>query len=408
MWRKGALKAIATIVQNRIIHTRAAQHIAALIIYVLLGIGMTWPLAAHWNTAVVGGPEGFVYPGFEDASQNVWNIWWVRRALELGLNPFWTPILYYPEGVQMYLQTMNLPDALITLPINYLAGPIAAYNAAVLLAYALTGYAGFLAARMFTSHTTIALICGALLTASPFHMVRMQVNHLNLISMQWVVFAIIGIVQVERRSDFTAIAAITAAVGSLTSWYWALAIGLFATLWCVLSVACSRERLVLLKRYMIVAGIWLLLLSPVLIGVAHLAERSLTYKPSEDYTRAYSADMFGLFYPSALGQAWGSQMQDIIRRVAPSSYSPDGWYAAGMCCDRNMARLAHSLAINRCRSRRMAVRSRSVASHLGARYGHSASLHAHCGSATHQCGSQTCDPGGCRYCHTVNVCCNRT
>jgi len=161
--------------------------------------------------------------------QNVWNIWWVRRALELGLNPFWTPILYYPEGVQMYLQTMNLPDALITLPINYLAGPIAAYNAAVLLAYALTGYAGFLAARMFTSHTTIALICGALLTASPFHMVRMQVNHLNLISMQWVVFAIIAIVQVERRSDWRpiAIAAIAAAVGSLTSWYWALAIGLF-------------------------------------------------------------------------------------------------------------------------------------------------------------------------------------
>jgi hypothetical protein len=330
MWRKGALTAIVTVVQKRIIHTRAARHIAALIIYVLLGVGMTWPLAAYWNTAIVGGSKGFVYPGFEDASQNAWNIWWVRRALELGLNPFWTPLLYYPEGVQMYLQTMNLPDALITLPINYLAGPIAAYNAAVLLAYTLTGYAGFLAARTFTSHTTIALICGALLTASPFHMVRVQVNQLHLISMQWVVFAIIAIVQVERRSDWRpiAIAAIAAAVGSLTSWYWALAIGLFATLWCVLSIACSRERLVLFKRYMIVAGIWLLLLSPVLIGVAHLAERSLTYKPSEEYTRAYSADMFGFFYPSALGQAWGSQVQDIIRRVAPSNYSLDGRYVA--------------------------------------------------------------------------------
>ena len=65
-----------------------------------------------------------------------------------------------------------------------------------------------------------------------------------------------------------------------------------------------------------------------LIGVAHLAERSLTYELSEDYTRAYSADMLGFFHPSALGQAWGSQAQDMIRKVAPGGYSPDGWYVA--------------------------------------------------------------------------------
>ncbi|MCS6839631.1 MAG: hypothetical protein NZ701_02500 [Roseiflexus sp.] len=260
-------------------------------------------------------------------------MWWVRRALEEGRNPFWTPLLYYPEGVQMYLQTMNLPDAVITLPFNYLAGPIAAYNVAVVLAFTLTGYAGFLAARMFTTHTAIALLCGALLTASPFHVVRMQVNQLHLISMQWVVLAMIAVIQIEHQSGWRPIlaTAVTAAIASLTSWYWALALGLFGMVWCLLSIACSRERFVLCKRYTLVAIVAIILLSPVLLGIVRLAEHapvSGTYAPGDHYTRAYSADLFALFHPSALGWAWGRQAQDVIRSVAPDGYSPDGWYIA--------------------------------------------------------------------------------
>ncbi|MDW8215502.1 MAG: hypothetical protein RMJ55_18265 [Roseiflexaceae bacterium] len=310
-----------------------AEAALALTCYLALALLFTWPLVAHWNTAVVGGNEGFVYPGFEDASQNIWNMWWVRRALEEGRNPFWTPLLYYPEGVQMYLQTMNLPDAVITLPINYLAGPIAAYNVAVVLAFTLTGYAGFLAARMFATHTTIALLCGALLTASPFHMVRMQVNHLNLISMQWVVLAMIMVMSVERRSGWKSIvaAAVLSVIASLTSWYWAIALGFFGMAWCLLSIVCSEERPVLFKRYALIAVIVIILLLPVLIGMVHLATHAPVagaYVPGEQYTRAYSADLFALFHPAALGQVWGKQVQDAIRRVAPYGYSPDGWYIA--------------------------------------------------------------------------------
>lgn len=174
---------------DRHAHTRLPfrTHLLVLLGYFLLSIGLTWPLILHWSSGVYGGnPDGFVYPGFGDASKNIWNMWWVRHALERGSNPFWNDRLYYPEGVQMYLQTMNIPDAMITMPINYLAGPIAAYNTAILFAFTLTAFAGFMLVRTYVPGIAIPLLCGALLTASPFHMVRFQVNHLSLISIQWI------------------------------------------------------------------------------------------------------------------------------------------------------------------------------------------------------------------------------
>ena len=52
-------------------------HLAALLGYLLLSIGLTWPIILHWNSGLTG--------YIEEASRNAWNMWWWRWALEHGV-----------------------------------------------------------------------------------------------------------------------------------------------------------------------------------------------------------------------------------------------------------------------------------------------------------------------------------
>lgn len=345
-------------------------HLLALLIYLLLSVVLTWPLVVHWNTAVVGGlvareaasPDynpRFEYGGFEDAAQNVWNVWWTGRAVEHQQNPFWSPMLYYPQGVQMYLQTLNLPSTLAAQPINYLAGPIAAYNLSVLLACTLTAYGAFLLVRAFVPGTAIPLLCGALFTASPFHMMKIQSNQLNLISMQWLPLYVLALLwldrvadaQTRRRADtdtrihegllhrciaasphrFIGFAVIMFVLAALTDWYWALICAIYTAIWWTISLARSPQRGQLLRRYVAFGVGVLVCLTPVFIGIARMPDdawpASASFSAWRGYIQGYSADALGMFFPSAFHPLWGANARALLEPVS-AGYAPDGWYIA--------------------------------------------------------------------------------
>jgi hypothetical protein len=310
-------------------------HLLVLLVYFILSVALTWPLILHWSTGVyAGNSDGFVYPGFDDASQNIWNMWWVRYALERYQNPFWTNMLYYPEGVQMYLQTMNLPDAVITMPIHYLAGPVAAYNTAILVAFTLTAYAGFMLVRTWVPGVAIPILCGALLTACPFHMVKLQVNQLHLISMQWVPFYVLALFQLSQpQKNYAFIHVIVFfLLAALTSWYWALVCGLFTLIWFPLSLVCTSQRWQVVQRYLFCGAGIFICLTPLFIGIFQVRDRLPAIEPENStswayQTLGYSAHPLGLLFPSGLHPLWGSHLQYLIRSIIPG-YSPDGWYIA--------------------------------------------------------------------------------
>ena len=170
-------------------------HLLALSGYLLLSIALTWPLTRYWGTAYVG--------NFEEATRNSWNMWWVRHALAHGQNPFWTDMLYFPDGMQLYVQPINISNTFLTLPVYELFGLAAAHNTAVLLAVALTGYGGFLLVRAFVPGVAIPFLCGALLTSGPFHMVQFEFNHLNLLTIQWLPLYFLALYGLERGGGAT-------------------------------------------------------------------------------------------------------------------------------------------------------------------------------------------------------------
>jgi len=105
--------------------------------YLALSLIVMAPVLPVFTTALPGGPIADV-----DGWQNVWNLWWVHRAVTTAANPFFTPLLFYPQGVDLTLQTLNISNGILFLPITALAGPIAAYNTAVVTALTLSGIGG--------------------------------------------------------------------------------------------------------------------------------------------------------------------------------------------------------------------------------------------------------------------------
>src|SRR5262249_25096744 len=65
----------------------------ALAIGLAISLAMTFPLVLHLGSRVLE-------DGSFDPFQFLWNIWWVRESLVvLHTNPFFTRLLFYPEGV---------------------------------------------------------------------------------------------------------------------------------------------------------------------------------------------------------------------------------------------------------------------------------------------------------------------
>ncbi len=108
--------------------------------YLLLTLGMTYPLVTQFGRAIPG--DGF------DGWQNYWNLWWIKTAvLEQHTHPWFTNLLYYPTGVGLLFHTLNAFNGFITLPIQLAFGLLPAYNAAVLFSFTLGGLGAYLLAR---------------------------------------------------------------------------------------------------------------------------------------------------------------------------------------------------------------------------------------------------------------------
>lgn len=96
--------------------------LAVLAGYLGLVIIMTWPLALHFTEAV---PDG----AFKDRYQNLWNFWWVERAVTHFHNPLYTDMIFYPyysggsfPEMPLALYTLQVLNGLLMLPLTLKIG----------------------------------------------------------------------------------------------------------------------------------------------------------------------------------------------------------------------------------------------------------------------------------------------
>lgn len=219
-------------------------HVMALGVYILLALIVTFPLPLYLGQRIIANE-----PGQVDGYLGIWNIWWTATALSNGQDPFISPLLFYPQGLDLFWQTLSLPQGILALPFTLTIGPLPAYNLLILAGFVLGGYFAFLLIRAILrsdSHLEVipaidlaALIGGAVYAFAPFHMQKVLDAQLEVAAIQWLpLWAWAMLVLLERRRLWYVLLAAAALLWvGLGTWYYGLfaliASGAMAVFWAV-------------------------------------------------------------------------------------------------------------------------------------------------------------------------------
>jgi len=145
---------------HRVFRHLGYEHAAVLAGYMLLSIGMTWPLFQNFTSAITGSG---------DAKHHLWMLWHTKEAL-LGRDAFFsTSLLYYPKGVTLLVNALGPLTGLFALPF-WTWGPEAANNGTILVSFCLTGYGMYLLARGLKFEPPVAFFTGVILLSAPIHL----------------------------------------------------------------------------------------------------------------------------------------------------------------------------------------------------------------------------------------------
>ncbi len=315
-----------------------APHLIALAIYTLLGVLLTWPLALNLTNGVIGAVGGV------DAYQNAWNLWWVARALTSLHNPFFSPLLFYPDGVDLFWQPLGFSQGVLALPVTLTLGPVAAVNWIVLTSFTIGGYATFLFVRRVTGNAAAALIAGATFICSPYHMEKVIDGNLEVASIHWLPFYAYALFLLLDSPSWRRALATGALLlwVSLGSWYYGLFAAIFtgcaANIWAygVIRTSASDQRL--RRGFQQVAWgitpliIWTLALTPALYALL-TAGADETLWDMRQVQRERAADLIDIFLPSPVHPWWGPAIRAWRNQIYPNAVIWNvalGWLALSL------------------------------------------------------------------------------
>jgi hypothetical protein len=164
--------------------------LAAFGLYSLLAVVLTWPLALGLGSDVPG--------DLGDSLLNMWILGWgaehVPRLLtgSIGWSEFWNANIFHPDPLALALSEHLFGQVLQILPIYWLTGNIIlCYNLLFISTFALSGFGTYLLVRDLTGDKRAAFIAGLVYGFLPYRIA--SIPHLQVISSQWMPFALYGI-----------------------------------------------------------------------------------------------------------------------------------------------------------------------------------------------------------------------
>lgn len=113
------------------------------LVYFLVFVLLTFPLIRSFST--------HIFADAGDGLQNVWNMWWVNKAItELGQNPWQTSYLHFPYGVTLLGHTLNPFNGLMGIPLLRVLSPTQAHNVVIIFSFVVAGLTTFWLAYYLT------------------------------------------------------------------------------------------------------------------------------------------------------------------------------------------------------------------------------------------------------------------
>ncbi len=147
-------------------------------LYLFLFFVLTYPLMLRFST--------HFFTDMGDGLQNVWNLWWVNRAVtQLHQSPLHTNYLHYPYGTSLLGHTLNPFNGFLAIPLLRFLTLVQAHNLIVLFSFVTAGLTAFLLCYYLTRSYPAGLIGGYIFTFSNYHFAHAE-GHLQLVSLEWI------------------------------------------------------------------------------------------------------------------------------------------------------------------------------------------------------------------------------
>jgi hypothetical protein len=123
-----------------VLRSPVAKHIGILLCFIAAGALATIPLAANLAGRI---------PAARDPASYVWDFWWVAHQVTHLGNPWFTPLMAAPVGVQLGFHTMMPLPGVVFTPVTLAFGPAFSYNLWTVILPGLLCYATYRAARLW-------------------------------------------------------------------------------------------------------------------------------------------------------------------------------------------------------------------------------------------------------------------
>ncbi len=338
------------------------RHLLALMLYSLLALVLTWPLASQLASHVPG-------DGIDDPAL-AWNLWWIKHSLmDQQVNPFQSGWMFYPIGINLAFYTLTILNGLLSAPLQVAFGLVPASNLVLLSSFVLSGFGAWLLAlqvvggggvpqriknnewgeerdtgTQLTFHVSrctlhsAAFLAGLLYAFSSAKLFYAALGQFNIASSQWIPFAVLYIVRSGRpgaRLREPLLAALFILLQAYAELTYASFLALFIVLFAAYRVvqilrtgrvtgkAQSRRAVGSLARNLaLIALVVVLGLIPVLANMLPdmRAEGDFLVEGG-GFADIFSADLAGFALPTQLHPLLG----DVVRTLSnDSARQPDG------------------------------------------------------------------------------------
>jgi hypothetical protein len=187
---------------------------AALLLFVVLSLVLTYPLALHMADAV---------EDRQDALLNVWITAWDGHQLLNDPLSLFDANIFYPYPRTLAYSELLLGNGLLALPITAATGnPVLGYNAALLLSFVLSGLGTYLLVLRLTRSPGAGLVAGTIFAFSAYRMTNLA--QAQLLTTQWMPFALLALLQLMRQPKARYVAAFVLffCLQALSSFYYAI------------------------------------------------------------------------------------------------------------------------------------------------------------------------------------------
>jgi hypothetical protein len=275
---------------------------AAFALFAVLSLAWTWPLATELASRVAFDPG--------DPLLNAWILWWNAQVTPFSAE-YWSPPIFYPMRGALALSEHLAGIALVTTPIIRLGGsPALAYNVALLLSCALSGFFTYLLVRRLTGSEGAALCAGLAYAIAPFR--AGQLSHLQVLSSQWLPLALLGLhgYATDGRLRWLVLFGASWVVQSLSNGYYLLFAPVLIGVW-ILWFTVSRRDVRRIAAIVVTWAISSLALLPVLVEYSTV-HRDLGLSRRLSEIRMFSGHAGSFFNPPPMLAFWPERPADTV------------------------------------------------------------------------------------------------